>query len=412
MSAPDGRSWVREHLGLDLVPLDPDRADEALWGLALRRNPRRLHLVVSPVLAKHVPVAPARAREVADRLADAVLDALDGATPSLVLGYAETATGLGHLVAERLTARDAGAPYLHSTRRPGTSALNFEEEHSHATTHRLLPDDPDLLHGDGPVVLVDDEVTTGTTARNTVAALQRLAPRSSYVVASLLDLRPAAEPDTHEVAGAVVHHVALLRAETRTDGARDEHVAAALAADPPDPDAPLPAATGAVEDVTAPWPAGVPDGGRHAFRPTDAAAFDAAVADLADRVRPLLHGRVHVLGTEELMHLPLRLAEALTAGHDDEVTVSSTTRSPVVVLDDPGYAVRHGLAFRSHDGGSGPDDTPARYAYNLAPGAFGTAVLVLDPATGPDGAADLVARLRVVAPRVVVLRLRDGDDAG
>lgn len=406
-------SWVREHLGLDLVPTGGEPTGEGLWGLALRRNPRRLHLVVSPVLAKHVPVAPSAAREVADRLADAVLVALDGVTPSLVLGYAETATGLGHLVAERLSARGAGAPYLHSTRRPGTSALDFEEEHSHATTHRLLPDDPDLLHGAGPVVLVDDEVTTGTTARNTVAALQRLAPRSSYVVASLLDLRPADEPDTHEVAGAAVHHVALLRAETRTDGVRDEHVSAALAADPPGVDDPLPTATGAVEEVAADWPAGVPDGGRHGFRPTDAAAFDDAVADLADRVRPHLAGSVHVLGTEELMHLPLRLAEALVApGPASEVTVSSTTRSPVVVLDDPGYAVRHGLAFRSHDGGSGPGDTPARYAYNLAPGAFGTVVLVLDPATPADGAADLVTRLQGLTQRVVVLRLRDGDGGG
>jgi hypothetical protein len=213
--------------------------------------------------------------------------------------------------------------------------------------------------------------------------------------------------------------VSLLRAETSHDGSRDDHVTAALALPPPDVDDPLPAPVGAVTEVAAPWPDHVPDGGRHGFRPDDEPAFAAAVRGLAARVGPHVAGSVHVLGTEELMHLPLRLAEVLGAdGH--AVTVSSTTRSPVVVLDEPGYAVRHGLAFRAHDGGSGADDVVVRYAYNLAPGAAynlapgaaDTVVLVLDPATPPDGAADLVARLRGLTERVVVLRLCGDAEGG
>ena len=42
-----------------------------------------------------------------------------------------------------------------------------------------------------------------------------------------------------------------------------------------------------------------------------------------------------MLGTEELMQLPLRLAQTLAdAGHD--VAFSTTTRSPAVVVDEPG----------------------------------------------------------------------------
>jgi hypothetical protein len=70
----------------------------------------------------------------------------------VVLGYAETATALGHCVADALR-----APFcLHSTRRavPGSSrSEGFEEEHSHATSHLLLPEEPAALLNGLPLVL-------------------------------------------------------------------------------------------------------------------------------------------------------------------------------------------------------------------------------------------------------------------
>ncbi len=62
--------------------------------------------------------------------------------------------------------------------------------------------------------------------------------------------------------------------------------------------------------------------------------------------------RVLVLGTEELMYAPLRLAAALAeVGAPDglSVTYQSTTRSPVAPLDREGYAVRCALAFPAGD---------------------------------------------------------------
>lgn len=180
-------TWVADRLGVELVG---DSRLTDLLGLALRRNPKRAHLLVSNVLGKHVPQSPsvvygqgfALGRRVRDLLGD------EEAARAVVLGYAETATGLGHSVADGI----ALAPYLHSTRRPVpgvTPAGGFEESHSHATSHLLLPEDPALLAGDGPLVLVDDEFSTGNTVLNTIRDLHGRYPRGRYVVVALVDMR-------------------------------------------------------------------------------------------------------------------------------------------------------------------------------------------------------------------------------
>ena len=67
----------------------------------------------------------------------------------------------------------------------------------------------------------------------------------------------------------------------------------------------------------------------------------------ADRAAALLEstlpgsGTVHVVGVEEQIQLPVLIAERLARSRPDlRVLVSSTTRSPVVVLDAPGYPIR------------------------------------------------------------------------
>ncbi|CAM5718633.1 hypothetical protein STENM223S_04381 [Streptomyces tendae] len=184
-------TWVAERLGVELAG---DERLRGMLGLALRRNPKRAHLLVSNVLGKHVPQTPSvvygHGVELGRRVRELLGDAAAGR--AVVLGYAETATGLGHSVADGLGA----APYLHSTRRPVpgvATAGGFEESHSHATSHLLLPEDPSLLAGDGPLVLVDDEFSTGNTVLNTVRDLHARYPRQQYVVVALVDMRSPAD---------------------------------------------------------------------------------------------------------------------------------------------------------------------------------------------------------------------------
>ena len=133
-------AWVAERLDVRLAttaaPAGVEVAD--LVGLAVRDNPRRAHLLVSTVLGKHVPTDPRLVHGAGMLLGRFVAAVLAGEEPALpagaplrealagsasaaaalveavrqegavlegpvtVLGYAETATGLGHAVFDAL----------------------------------------------------------------------------------------------------------------------------------------------------------------------------------------------------------------------------------------------------------------------------------------------------------------------
>ncbi|MFE4644557.1 phosphoribosyltransferase domain-containing protein, partial [Streptomyces sp. NPDC056730] len=307
---------------------------------------------------------------------------------------------------------------------------------------------------DGPLVLVDDEFSTGNTVLNTIRALHERYPRGWYVIVALVDMRSAADQgrlvEFAEEIGARVDLVTLASGTVRLpDGVLEkgralvaEHEAEALAPSPVDG---VPA-TGAPEGLAAPeadatavvqaspeshsspeshpthathatgvvrvaleWPAGVPDGGRHGFTPAHRAALEAALPAMAAEAAAGLGDarRVLVLGFEELMYAPLRLAEALERSSGAEVRFSTTTRSPVLAVNDPGYAIRSRLVFPAHDTAAFPDGDGAgdRYAYNVAGAGFDAVVAVVDSlADSPElhAPGGLLAQLAAHIPRVVL----------
>jgi hypothetical protein len=102
------------------------------------------------------------------------------------------------------------------------------------------------------------------------------------------------------------------------------------------------------------------------------------------------------------MYAPTLIALEL-ADRVASVRVSSTTRSPVLTLDEPGYPIRNALTFPSHDPAA--DGPGSRFAYNVA-ADFTDVVLVVD-ADGdtPELAGGLVDQLRTCADRVHVVAL-------
>ena len=334
-----------------------------LYALARRRNPRRAGLFVSTVLAKHIAVDArtvlATGRLLAQRVAatetpvavesfDSLLDGESanelGRLPlpvldALVVGFCETAVCLGATVAMTL-----GTPYAHSTRYPAADhhrLLTFTETHSHAPAHVLTHPDPDILDSTRPVILVDDELTTGATSLALIEAIQVKFPRERYVVGALLDWRSPEAAETFRATskriGASIEVVSLLRGDVSSHVApepcsvEDQSVV---------PSAPL-VDVMLLPDVrrATPWSATI----------ENTASRDATI------VAEALKGRnvSAVLGVEECMFLPVLVAERLG------VTAQSTTLSPVVVSTDAGYPIRSAVAFQS------PFGSCPSWAYNV-----------------------------------------------
>lgn len=107
---------------------------------------------------------------------------------SLILGFAESGTGLGMAVSCAIK----DSYYIMTTREEITdvkSIFDFKEEHSHISSHMCyLKDINNLLDADR-IILVDDEITTGNTLINCIKSLNDLVKHKKYTILSILDFR-------------------------------------------------------------------------------------------------------------------------------------------------------------------------------------------------------------------------------
>lgn len=354
-------SWATRAFGFEVLDCVENNqisvTDLVLPGL--RRNPRRAHLLVSTVLGKHIAASPGSVIDAGHRLGARIQDVVEGDLD--VLGMAETATGLGHCVADSLDA----AVYIHTTRRPAVPEqiyASFQEGHSHATDHSLQPSSGELLRHSRPLVLVDDEISTGTTALAAICALQPRAPRSRYVVASLVDVREPhhqrAVQQTAAELGVQIDHVSLAVGRVTLP---DDMIAEVNALPAPKLNATIRPRAGTARRLEVCWPPSIPEGARHGFTRADRSAVDRALGpavtqltDVLDATRPVL-----VVGHEEFMYLPLRVADAL-AGAGFAVRYQSSTRSPAYVHDVADYPLRRGYQFSACE----LADEASRFLYN------------------------------------------------
>ena len=191
------------------LPLDD------LFMMAARINKKRSFLFVSKVLGKHFPINPNKGLLTSALLAARYYEVVKGAEcasknqwvssfllnePSftrspfipkiinpLIIGFAETATALGHAFFDCFESAD----YVHTTREVLDGqhpVITFEEEHSHATSHRCyMP--LDMIENNREIILVDDELTTGKTALNIIRSIHARFPRNEYTIVSILDWR-------------------------------------------------------------------------------------------------------------------------------------------------------------------------------------------------------------------------------
>lgn len=421
---------------------------ETLFEMAARVNKKRGFLFVSKVLGKHIPVSPLKpllasgllAIEYAERtfglMTDIKAEVIKGflaedhesmkkacdllgkqrlALPvsPIVIGFAETATALGHGVYDSIE----GASFIHTTRetlKDADPVLTFEEEHSHAVDQLCYTDEPIFSAAERPVILVDDELTTGKTALNIIRDIQKKHPRREYAVLSLLDWRSSEHKEEFRKAeaelgvtistsallsGAVAYQGKTLDQSSYDDRPRgDEEDVSVRWIDLSDCFTALPHLSEQTGD--APF---VKETGRFGLAAGDKRGVEAACQKAAERLNALRKGkRVLCLGTGEFMYLPMKIASLM----GEHVFYHSTTRSPIHPSGEEGYAVKNGFGFPNPE-----NETVKHFIYNLPKRGYDEVFVFIEKSVA---ARSLLPMFRIFSDRqindVTVVTFSKGSD--
>lgn len=330
---------------LEVTVHHAELAPQALFSLATRNNPKRAFLFLSHVLGKHLPVAPAAMADIHERLARQIPELT---SPVIFIGMAETATCLGQGVFEawQRAHPDQEAVYLHTTRYQAASGqpIHFEETHSHAPLQWFYPPiEPTLarrFQQARSLVLIDDEISTGSTFANLARACRLHSPAIAHVhLAAITDFTGASRKaqlttqfDTALSIGALLY--GQWHFEPNGQPAPTPPVAQAPSGGAP-----------AIDD--------------HGFgrlgRSNCLQLPEAFVAALGRGILPT--DRVLVLGTGEFMHPAFVLARALDAATGAQVFMHATTRSPIMTWG----PITQALSFTDNYG-----EGVANYLYNCS----------------------------------------------
>ncbi len=150
-------------------------------------------MFVNKYLGKHIPEKAVTIKKLFTEFAEEISIQIPREEKILVVGFAETATALAQFVTyySALT-EDINVVYHLQTTRESfeleDSLINiaFEEEHSHASSQKLLFKQNHLPDFDR-ILFIEDEITTGNTILNFIKEFEKIKPNSKYSVASILN---------------------------------------------------------------------------------------------------------------------------------------------------------------------------------------------------------------------------------
>lgn len=348
-------------------------------------NTKRGYLLVDPLQAKHMPVAPSKVLDLFRQLGEQARKACPE-TCVAVVGFAETATAIGAAVAECF---GDSALYLHTTREPMNDVeklVDFEEEHSHATEQKLYcAGGAEALKNIERVIFVEDEITTGKTILNFVRALRKcgcFAGQVQFTAVSLLNSMKAEDEERFVQNGVEWDCLVKLQADFAN---------AVFPQIPPWEDA-----------VGSAYPAFQMTHIQGKADPRSGVTvgeYKLACERLSQEVLSVfeksLRGckRVLVLGTEECMYPAVFSAAVLEKRFPGcEVRTHSTTRSPIAPCNTEDYPLFMRRRLRSVY-----DDTRTTFLYNLTD--YDAAVVISDTPQNGGGWKDLAAALSLAGTR-------------
>lgn len=356
-----------------------------LFEMGARVNPKRSFLFVSKLIGKHLDVHPDMPKATGYLLANLITKHIDGryfsdmnklvsfvesgkengqkpifaerynlSEPTMFIGFAETATGLGHSVFSAFE----NAFFVHTTReelQTARSMFDFEEEHSHAVDHRCYLLDERWMVDAKQIVLIDDEMTTGKTTLNLIRSLHAVYPKKKYIVLSLLDWRTSeherAYRDLEKELGIQIATLSLIRGTLEVTKeaffSYSENLEEKIGLEN----------YRLIQESMEPkiyqkhehkgLIPYVADTGRFGITSLATSFIDDQCEKIGKNLAEMRSGeKTLVVGIGEFMYLPSRIASYM----GDGVTTKSTTRSPIFPSIEAGYPIKERLTYMDDDG--------------------------------------------------------------
>lgn len=352
-------------------------------------NPKRDFLFVNKVQGKHIPCKPSSTIRMCKALADLINKNIKDERV-LVVGFCETATAIANIVADNLVVDT----YVIQTTREnigavGKQLLTFEEEHSHATTQNLFTyadkHTNETCHCNGKcgnnckckntkalnfndytyVLFIDDEISTGRTVLNFINAFRKTSEtKLRFGVASICNWQDDINRDKFSTEGIEVYSLlsGKLLSEHKKMFSGDNAVSLDTAKD-------CFHTTGS--NITPRVIMNGVIGVGKASKDKDLQLFEyerlghKAKPNTAtlDKVFSSFHRGlltpIRVIGTEEFMYWPIRIAELLE-NKGFSVKVQNTTRSSIDIITESNSGITSKYIVPSVY-----DDNRETYIYNL-----------------------------------------------
>ena len=394
------------------------------FNMAARINKKRGFLFVSKILGKHLPVNPYKPLLASGLLASTYYERvtcqaveelsdirkgflsdqseeikrayellqvspLTLQEPQIVIGFAETATALGHAVFDCFQK----GYYIHTTRENVSDLmpeLNFKEEHSHAVDQRCYAN-RSILEKPHPIVLVDDEITTGKTCLNIIRELHAKYPRQHYAVLSLLDWRAEDHIEHYQALekelGITIRVESLLKGTISFEGKplerpmNDFH-----AIEKPSMETVINRINLASEFQSLPESGYLSYSGRFGIKESDKAKIEESCQSASKHLnKEQLRGKTLCLGTGEFMYIPMKIASYL----DGDVSYHSTTRSPIQPVNLDHYAITKGFTFQNPE-----DHSIQHYVYNIPKGEYNQVFVFFEKNVSDEDVMEIAALLK------------------
>lgn len=340
--------------------------------MGLRNNKKRRFLFILKKLGKHLAIHPNDMDNLGKDLVKAYNYRAEKGlvkkhSNATVISFAETATALGYSVFKHLD--NNANEFIHTTRELDTELNNyieFLEEHSHASNHKLYTDNLKNIEKNDTIILVDDEITTAKTCVNIIKQLQDIYPNKNYVIFSVLNwISEDREKEIYkevEKLGCKISFTYLFRGnfdfelyKVKEDDFKIEDTSFEKSFNFLE----LNFNTSNVNSYLG-CKKYLKYTGRFGIQREDINILNGLIERESDKLNSLIehkNEKILCLGTEEFMNIPIEIASNLKS---KDISFFATTRSPIISLNNNNYPVNSRISFTSSY-----DSSVINYLYNI-----------------------------------------------